>query len=169
MGTNRHCFHLLRVLPNKPVSPTNLQGHEDFLKKQMLAKVGRKSGASWEGAALTPSDHAPRTFCRYTLWGSEGESFEFSLFTLGPFCPPHAQEGHFLLPDNVNNGRAVSRRGGGATRQNKASNRPSLLGTQGQHGTVARIRPVVSAAPMAEGRTARREVQQQEGETGSLS
>lgn len=139
------------------------------LKSRCWRKWEGRAELRWEGAALTPSDHAPRTFRRYTLWGSEGESFEFSLFTLGPFCPPHAQEGHFLLPDNGNNGRAVSRRGGGATRQNKASNRPSLLETQGQHGTVARIRPVVSAAPMTEGRTARREVQQQEGETGSLS
>ena len=80
-----------------------------------------------------------------------------------------AQEGHFLLPDNANNEQAVSGRGGGAAPQNKAPNRPSLLETQGQHGTVARIRPAVSAAPMAERQTAPGQVQQQEGETGSLA
>lgn len=64
--------------------------------------------------------------------------------TFGAFCPPHAQQGHFLLPNNVNNEQAVARRGGGA-----ATNRPSLLETRGQHGTEARIRLAVSAAPMA--------------------
>lgn len=101
------------------------------LKSRCWRKWEGRAELRWEGAALTPSDHAPRTFRRYTLWGSEGESFEFSLFTLGPFCPPHAQEGHFLLPDNGNNGRAVSRRGGWGHQAEQSLKQAVLVGDTG--------------------------------------
>lgn len=65
---------------------------------------------------------------------------------LWSFLSSPCTRGSFSSPDNVNNERAVSGSGGGAAEQNKASNRRSLLQTQGQHGTMAGIRPVVSAA-----------------------
>lgn len=65
---------------------------------------------------------------------------------LWSFLSSPCTRGSFSSPDNVNNERAVSGSGGGTAEQNKASNRRSLLQTQGQHGTMAGIRLVVSAA-----------------------
>lgn len=95
------------------------------------------------------------------------ESFKFSLFTFGPFCPPPSPctRDPCLLLDNVNNEKAVSGRGGGAAQQKQSLKQAVLVGDTGPAWYHGWNKAGSVRGPDGQGTA----VQPQEGETGSLS
>lgn len=90
--------------------------------------------------------------------------FQWSLFTFGPFCPLHAQGGHFLLLEATNNERAVWARGRVPSRT-KPLTGPSC-GSPGSAWYWARNKARSVCCPDCRV-TARGWEPQQEGEAGS--